>query len=42
MTVDDCGHDEMLVYQTIVDDIGEKKVKDCSQDELIIYKNLAS
>ena len=42
MTVDDCGHDEMLVYQTIVDEIGEKKVKDCSQDELIIYKNLAS
>ena len=42
MTVDDCGHDEMLVYQTIVDEIGEKKVKDCSQDELIIYKNLSS
>ena len=42
MTVDDCGHDEMLIYQTIVDDIGEKKVKDCSRDELIIYKNLSS
>ena len=42
MTADDCGHDEMLIYQTIVDEIGEKKVKDCSQDELIIYKKLSS
>ena len=42
MTADDCSHDEMLVYQTIVDEIGEKKVKDCSRDELIIYKNLSS
>ena len=42
MTADDCSHDEMIIYQSIVDEIGEKKVKDCSRDELIIYKNLSS
>jgi hypothetical protein len=41
MTADDCSHDEMLIYQTIVDEIGEKKLKDCSEDELSIYKNIS-
>ena len=38
----DCSHEEMLMYLSIVDEIGEKKVKDCSRDELIVWKNLAT